>query len=245
MSDTPGESAERNDANRLRLEIWHPDCWTLRVTSETDAGLVAYGVYEIEDAIKARVIAYGDDTGAIDELVAATRASRLTDTVREIDHSFGAPSSVVTGNATRELLVTYRSNDSIHDALVSRGLIPDAPIRIRDGREHWTVLVEEAENLDGRLDEIRREMGAEIKVTGTGVSVATSVGIDDRLTERQREVFETARQQGYYEWPRKTSADALADGVSVSKATLLEHLRKAEAKLLDPRPTNYPDRTNR
>lgn len=234
MADTLGETRTGDRADRLRLKIWHPDCWTLQVTAAIDAGLVAYGVYEIEDAVKARVIAYGDDEVAIDELVSAARASPLTDTVREMDHAFGSSESAMPGNTTRELLVTYRSDNSIYDALVSRELIPDAPIRIRNGREHWTVLVEGNDDLQTRLDAVRQEMAADIIVTGTGATVAMLVDIDDRLTERQREVFETARQHGYYEWPRGTTADALADELGIAKATLLEHLRKAEAKLLDP-----------
>jgi predicted DNA binding protein len=77
-------------------------------------------------------------------------------------------------------------------------------------------------------------MDAEITVLGTGASVAILTDIDDRFTERQREVFEAARQHGYYEWPREITADALAAETGISKATVLEHLRKAEAKLLDP-----------
>lgn len=234
MDSTLGEAHEGDCADRLRLKIWHPDCWTLQVTAATDAGLVAYGVYEIEDAVKGRVIAYGDDEAAIDELVSAARGSPLTDTVREMDHAFGSSESVMPGNTTRELLVTYRSDNSIYDALVSRELLPDAPIRIRDGREHWTVLVEGNDDPQTRLDAVRQEMDADITVTGTGTTMATVVDIDDRLTERQREVFETARQRGYYEWPRGTTADALAGEIGVAKATVLEHLRKAEAKLLDP-----------
>lgn len=77
-------------------------------------------------------------------------------------------------------------------------------------------------------------MDAKITVLGTGASVATLTDIDDRLTERQHVVFEAARQHGYYEWPREITADALAAEIGISKATVLEHLRKAEAKLLDP-----------
>jgi predicted DNA binding protein len=47
-------------------------------------------------------------------------------------------------------------------------------------------------------------------------------------------VYEHARNAGYYEWPREASTRELADELDVSKTTLLEHLRKAEAKLLDP-----------
>jgi len=51
------------------------------------------------------------------------------------------------------------------------------------------------------------------------------------LSERQREVFKLARRRGYYEWPREVSATELAEELDVSKATALEHLRKAEAKI--------------
>jgi hypothetical protein len=51
-------------------------------------------------------------------------------------------------------------------------------------------------------------------------------------------VFDLARKEGYYEWPRGTSTRELAELSGVSKTTLLEHLRKAEAKLLNPQETN-------
>jgi PAS domain S-box-containing protein len=54
----------------------------------------------------------------------------------------------------------------------------------------------------------------------------------ETLTDRQREALLTAYHGGYYEWPRTQSADALADVLGVSKSTFLEHLRRAERKLL-------------
>lgn len=234
MADAQGNNWAQTGANRLRLSIWHPDCWMLQSTSACDAGLVAYGVYDLEKTVKARLLAYGNDTAAIEELVAAARSSPFTHEVLEMNYPFGEFGSQAPGNATRELLVTYSSTGSIHDAFVSRNLIPDAPIRIRDGREYWTVVVDAGTDSGRQLEEIRVEMNAEITVTGAGDAIATSVGNDDSLTERQREVFETAKRLGYYNWPRETSADALASELDVSKATVLEHLRKAEAKLLDP-----------
>ena len=50
----------------------------------------------------------------------------------------------------------------------------------------------------------------------------------------EREAFETARTDGYYEWPREATTRELAAELDVSKTTYLEHLRKAEAKLLNP-----------
>ncbi|MEA5386430.1 helix-turn-helix domain-containing protein [Haloarculaceae archaeon H-GB11] len=151
-------------------------------------------------------------------------------------HEFGSV-SVPVKQATRGLLVQYDPEDSIHDALVSRGLMPQEPIRIRDGTEYWTVAVDEPRDaLQSKLDDVRQAKAAEISVQQISARDNESkADLDTRhLSNRQREVFELARSRGYYEWPREVSASDLADELDISKATLLEHLRTAESKLLGP-----------
>jgi predicted DNA binding protein len=45
-------------------------------------------------------------------------------------------------------------------------------------------------------------------------------------------VIKYALQAGYFEWPREITADELAAELDISRATLLEHLRKGQSKLL-------------
>ncbi|WP_217493341.1 helix-turn-helix domain-containing protein [Haladaptatus sp. W1] len=52
------------------------------------------------------------------------------------------------------------------------------------------------------------------------------------LSARQREIFDHARENGYYSWPREATSRGLAKDLDISKTTFLEHLRKAEAKIL-------------
>ncbi|MFC5369110.1 helix-turn-helix domain-containing protein [Salinirubrum litoreum] len=52
------------------------------------------------------------------------------------------------------------------------------------------------------------------------------------LTDRQREVVVEALARGYYEWPRRINNEDLAEELGISRATLHEHLRRAEKKLL-------------
>jgi predicted DNA binding protein len=52
------------------------------------------------------------------------------------------------------------------------------------------------------------------------------------LTDRQRDVITKALTHGYYDWPRKINNEALAEKLDISRATLHEHLRKAEQKLV-------------
>lgn len=228
---------------RLVLDIWHPDCWTLQVTDAVEAGLLGHGVYDVDGLAIGRFTAYADTRTAVDTLVDEIRSSSLTHVVHELPGRSGTArgadpvASVPPGNATRGLLVAYESSHSISGPLLSRGLIPDAPVRIDDGQEQWTVLTgADRETVQNLLAEARNEADAEITLQQITAPEATAAAPlpEDTLSERQREVFELAREQGYYTWPRSISAAELAESLDISKATFLEHLRKAEAKLLDP-----------
>ncbi|WP_410765607.1 helix-turn-helix domain-containing protein [Haloferax sp. DFSO60] len=52
------------------------------------------------------------------------------------------------------------------------------------------------------------------------------------LTERQQLVFETAVRLGYYECPRETTHEHLAEELGISNGTVAEHLQRIEATLM-------------
>jgi len=54
----------------------------------------------------------------------------------------------------------------------------------------------------------------------------------EELTERQRGALRTAYRAGYYEWPRESTAEEVAATMGIASATLHQHLRAAERKLL-------------
>jgi len=56
--------------------------------------------------------------------------------------------------------------------------------------------------------------------------------VEERLTERQKSVIETAYAAGYYDWPRSSTAEEVAESMNVSSATLHQHLRRAQKELL-------------
>jgi predicted DNA binding protein len=231
-------SAEQFQTSQVTLRVWHPNCWTLRTTERVDAGLIAHGVYEHDGVVSGRFTAYADTTADIDELAEAIEGSPLTTETKRINEYFN-PSlrTDAAGNATQELLVEYEPTNSIHDAFISRGFVPEEEIRIHDGYEYWTVIAAESRaTIQERLDEVRTEMDADITVEGMKSARTDSAHSDGtrQLSERQREVFELAKREGYYTWPRECSASFLADELDISKTTLLEHLRKAESKILGP-----------
>ena len=226
---------------QLTLSIWHPDCWTLEVTEQTSGGLLAHAVYNTpNELVKGLFTAYGDSTDDVEELIEATKSSDLTDSVLELRERYGndGPNSSAPGNTTRELFVEYNPENTISDALLSSGFIHSEPVRIRHGREYWPVFFAGTrQEVDAQITDIAEAYDADIdvtRITSSGARTGDEARRMDRLSESQREVFELARERGYYDWPRGISTRELAAEMDVSKTTLLEHLRKAESKLLDP-----------
>ena len=54
-----------------------------------------------------------------------------------------------------------------------------------------------------------------------------------RLTDRQREVLETAHRMGYFDHPKGANAGDVADELDITTSTFAEHLAAAQSKLLD------------
>jgi hypothetical protein len=141
------------------------------------------------------------------------------------------------GNATQGLLVDHDATTQISDSLVSRGFIYAAPCDVVGNEESWSLYATtDRETVQERLDEVRAVEDATITVE----SISTMTRAEprdplpvDRLSHRQREVFQLARREGYYRHPRETSAEALAAALGITTSTFHEHLHKAEQKLLD------------
>lgn len=55
----------------------------------------------------------------------------------------------------------------------------------------------------------------------------------DDLTDRQREVINTAHVMGFYEVPREVSTEEVAAELDLDPSTVAEHLQRAERNLLD------------
>jgi PAS domain-containing protein len=63
-------------------------------------------------------------------------------------------------------------------------------------------------------------------------SSAFRESVDDELTDKQRSVLRAAYHAGYFEWPRGSTAEELADSMDISSPTLHNHLRRAQQRLL-------------
>lgn len=53
------------------------------------------------------------------------------------------------------------------------------------------------------------------------------------LTSRQREVLETAHEEGYFDHPKGANATEVSETLSINRSTFAEHLSAAQSKILN------------
>jgi len=92
-------------------------------------------------------------------------------------------------------------------------------------------MIGDQKNLARFVELIRTNVG-EIKNMSFKKAVYQRQEILSVLTEKQRNVLITAHQCGYYDYPKKINSKKLSEKVNISKPTLVQHLRKAEGRIL-------------
>jgi len=116
-------------------------------------------------------------------------------------------------------------------------LIYTAPTKISEDRMVVSVLAEQKELR--RFLELVKPTAERITSMSFMRAAYQKQDVLSVLTDRQRETVMTAYQHGYYDYPKKISSEELSKKLGISKGTLMEHLRKAEGRILREILTGY------
>jgi len=104
------------------------------------------------------------------------------------------------------------------------------PIEFKDRKLKLTFV--------GNLNEIKKllaraeKVGQKFKILSMTDARFSPDSILHVLTEKQRKILSLAYTNGYYDVPRKIDSEKLAQMLKIVKSTLVEHLRKAEKRLI-------------
>ncbi|MFB9804857.1 PAS domain S-box protein [Haladaptatus pallidirubidus] len=149
---------------------------------------------------------------------------------------------------TNSRLVSERDEESLFEvtvteplfasALVERGAVPESitateqSIRAVVNVPHTTEVREFVETLRARYPDLglaaRRNRERPVQTVQT-----CRAAFEERLTDRQRQVLETAYLSGFFDSPRSTTGQEVAASLDITQPTFINHLRSAQRKLFD------------
>jgi predicted DNA binding protein len=167
----------------------------------------------------------GDGDGAA--LARVEREVGITERIDADDHQVA-----ITGSCLKPA-----QGDYVETYLAAHDCLALPPLRYEGGRKVVRVLALDPHNLTTFYRAVAADHAVDVESKQRLASVTTEtplVSIESvlpSLSARQREVFRTAHEQGYYEIPRGTTTAAVAGACGVERRTAEHHLRRAEQKL--------------
>ena len=145
-----------------------------------------------------------------------------------IEHSHDAIEDWELLEATDDRALTkYETTDTdLYEFVESTALTVEFPVVVRNGWYEFDLTGTRTE-LEGFRDALDAgEQPYELRsVVGTSAS-------GELLTDRQREVLETALLMGYFEVPRKCTLAELSDSLGVDPSTASTVLRRGESRIV-------------
>ncbi|MBI4453590.1 helix-turn-helix domain-containing protein [Candidatus Woesearchaeota archaeon] len=105
----------------------------------------------------------------------------------------------------------------------------------RKGVEYWEMAAWKKEVLMKFVSGLKSEKDIKLtleKFQNVKLDTIYFPKIMPKLSEKQKEAYQLAVEEGYYTFPRKSDLGDLAKLMKVSVSTFQEHLRKAEEKIM-------------
>lgn len=189
---------------------WSIDCEHL---IRTDPGILAYG--------RAEGIAKEELHDVVDRSTLVTDLRILSPGPEEYDV---------------ELITSW--GEKLVPALAERGGLVTA-ISIVDGEFQFVVEVPPGRDKHQLVELVQDHytdatLRSQLTVSRDDPAIADfHLAFKNQLTTKQRAVLKTAYHAGYFEWPRKSTGEEVADLLGVTQATFSEHFRGAERTLFE------------
>ena len=183
-----------------------------------------------------RVLTPGGTRSLIYYTVDGIDPGRFSDIIAQLTDS-NSQLRLLEQTGSRSRLELSTEAETVHSVVARHGGRISRAV-LRDGVFHITVRIPLGTGVRPVLDAARQVYPDLRLVSQTTVTPQTRTPTDafgrltEELTDRQRETLEVGYYAGFFEWPRETSGDELAELMGVSPPTVHHHLRHGQQKLL-------------
>ena len=196
----------------------------LAVTLPADVWIADLSVRYPDATFRVLAALPDDETGV--GLVEIT-ASDLGPVLSRLDETPGVRVFEVLHRGDDRALVQFETDEPLLLLSVRNSRAPfEPPVTIVDGVADLEITASR-DRLSSLADQFRT-FGLEFDVR----SVRTSVDPDSVVSDRQRELIETAVDLGYYDTPRTCTVTRLAEHLGIAKSTASERLHRAESAII-------------
>lgn len=200
----------------VSIGIKHRDCWHYKLSRALRATIIVRYTYMLPN----RQL-YGYQT------IITSRIAELEPFLRSLPEI--RKYSVLSRYSDRAEVITWAEQSSIIENILKTNCVFIGPTIVKDGIENWHIMAPSHDELQTAISSLERY--AEIAyIRNSGDEHAYDrIG----LTGRQSITLTTAIEMGYFDTPRRASIEDVAKRTGVSPSTAIEHLRKAEKKVLE------------
>lgn len=197
----------------IELSVSEPCTITLEQLVSGDESLLAYG--------SARDVSQDAFIEAVNRTDGISDVRILTARRDEFEFELVAPTAV----SLFETIAT-------HGGRVAEATIDDGEFRfvveLPRGRDTRQMI----ELIRGQRNDVTYLAQRTTERSARNETGASSV-LEDELTEKQRAALETSYFAGYFDWPRESTGEEIADRLGIAPATFNQHLRTAERKFFE------------
>lgn len=198
----------------VSIGIKHKDCWHYKLSRGLNATIFVRYTYVLPN----RQL-YGYQT------IVTPAIARLSDHLSRLPQI--RKFSVLSQGSDRADVVTWAEQSSILEHLLKTNCVFVGPTIVKGGIENWQIMAPSREELQEAIASL--ETHAEIAY----IRGSAPADMSGQLTEKQANALAIAVDIGYFDTPRRASIEDVAAKLGLAPSTAVEHLRKAEKKVLE------------
>ena len=209
----------------LEFEITDPEVFFVRASAETGVRFELEGVTSQSDGSYLQYFTVSK--GSPEEVLEmAQDDDSITHARLVTDHNDAALLEfVVTGPSLATTLAEYGA--TVHTATVIEGTgTVLATLPLTADLRNVVNIVQSTFSESELISKRERERSVQTNRT-------LETALKEKLTERQQAILETAYYAGYFEWPRDSSGEEVAESLGIAPATFHQHARNGMRTLLE------------